>query len=482
MNGMSNLEFDEKLTAIDQLYIQTEKLLQNYHEYLGDTSAVEPREMCRENIRQMETCSKISGTELGGLLETIEQILAVSGQSAVALQMEDSIRMLQQNIKKLYLAAICDEGSYRKVKLENYYGTTYGKKALISYIVYPFLYPNAAVGHTNQQEARMMARILHEMGYDVDIVNTKYTGELVADDYEIMIGSGKCFDDACVNCHSNTKKIYYLTEASPYFANVAELQRLQAFKKRNQRSLPFERQANNRFDLQTLSMMDAAICIGNDWTVSTYEGMFQKIYPLDVSGFQLNMQPDFESEDMERQKNFMWYGGAGPVHKGLDLCIEAFRSLPNLNLHIVGEPNAQFYDFYRKDIEEGTNIFYYGFLNKDSQEFIDVCNTCAYCVSPSCSEGQSTSVLTAMFAGMIPVCTVETGIDLEKCGGIYIEDVGIDALCELLNELAALPANEVKQRRMTAYEYVCKDHTLDSYRRNMEYILSDIMKEEGEEL
>ena len=479
---MSNLEFDEKLTAIDQLYTQTEQLLQNYREYLGSAYESALRDKCMENIKQMEHYSQVSGVELGSFTQTMEYVLGKPEATQNVSLMEEMILRLQQNIKKMYLAAICDEGTYRKVKLKNYYGTAYGKKALICYIVYPFLYSNAAVGHTNQQEVRVMAQILHEMGYDIDIINTRYTGELIPDEYEVMIGSGSAFDDACSRCVGGTKKIYYLTEASPYFANVAELQRLRNFQKRNHCELPFERQANNRFDLQTLALMDAAICIGNQWTMSTYEGMFQKIYPLDVSGFQLNIQPDFESEIGNMQKNFMWYGGAGPVHKGLDLCIEAFRKLPDLNLHIVGEPNEKFYDFYRKDIEEGQNIYYYGFLNKDSQEFLDVCKTCAYCVSPSCSEGQSTSVLTAMFAGMIPVCTVQTGIDLEKCGGVYIEDIEIDGVCELLRSLSQYTEDEVKQRRMAAYEYVCQEHTLDSYRRNMEYILSDIMREKGEEL
>lgn len=473
---MAELQFDEKLTAIDQLYVQIEDLLKNYREYMEHTFESWVKQKCMENIRNIRFYGEAAEVETDSFCLMMEQILSGTEESELVSAMERVIVHLQQNIRKLYLAAICDEASYRKIKLENYYGTDFGKKALICYIVYPFLYPNAAVGHTNQPEARMMAKILHEMGYDVDIINTRYVGELRADKYEVMIGFGKCFDTACLRCSNNTKKIYYLTESSPYFANIAELHRLENFKQRNHCSLPFERQADNRFDLQILSKMDAAICIGNRWTVSTYKGMFQKIYPLDVSGFELNIQPDFEADTAAMQKNFMWYGGAGPVHKGLDLCIEAFRKLPDLNLHIVGEPHAKFYEFYRKDIEEGANIYYYGFLNKDSEEFLQVCKTCAYCVSPSCAEGQSTSVLTAMFAGMIPVCTAETGIDLEKCGGVYIEDIQIEGLRKLLRELSIWKKTDVKQRRKAAFEYVCKDHTIDSYKKNMEDILRDILK------
>jgi glycosyltransferase involved in cell wall biosynthesis len=195
---------------------------------------------------------------------------------------------------------------------------------------------------------------------------------------------------------------------------------------------------------------------------------------LNISGFTASFEPEFQTLRQEYARNFLWYGGTGALHKGLDLCIEAFRKLPELNLYIVGEPNSELYDFYRADIEQGENIYYYGYLNKDSEEFREVCETCGFCIAPSCSEGQSTSVLTAMFAGMIPVCTKQNGIDLERCGGVWIEDSDLENLAGLIEKLSKMEAAEINQRRRQAYDYVKNNHTIDHYRANLKRVLEEI--------
>lgn len=465
---------DEALNKFDELYVRSSRLAENYRKFCyGEDTGV--LQQCEDEIEKLKAACRGTNLDIEQLLDNLCTVIASSQSGQNSQEVASILELLQQSIQREYLILMHDEASYRQVKIENYFGTAYGKTALIIYIVYPFLFPDTPLGHTNQQEVRVMAELLRDQGYNVDIVNTRYAGELTAEQYKLIIGSGRLFESLCARRKPDGVYVYYLTESSPYFWNPAEMKRLQDFTERNHYTLPFERQADTRLNLQVLSMADAAVCIGNQWTVSTYKGMFPKIYPLDVSGFQIDIQPDFDMNGRSMSHNFMWYGGAGPVHKGLDLCIEAFRSLPELNLHVVGEPNAQFYDFYRKDIEEAENIYYYGFLNKDSQQFIDVCGTCAFCISPSCAEGQSTSVLTSMFAGMIPICTVQTGIDLEKCGGIWIENIGVEQISALLKELSQLSDEEIGKRRRAAYDYVCKDHTLTSYRKNMKYILDDIL-------
>lgn len=480
-DGMQ-LILDDKLKKMDELYVKTNKLIADYKEFCAGKTK-EQLQSCVEDIETLKGTCQGTRMDMEDFLENLRSAIQTPEMAVNSNQIILFLEQMQQKVQKAYLACMHNEESYRHVKLENYFGTAYEKRALIIYIVYPFLFPDASLGHTNQQEVKVMAELLRNRGYNVDIVNTRYIGEVAAESYDLIIGSGNLFEAVCGKQKEGAVFLYYLTEASPYFWNVAELKRLQDFYKRNHCRLPFERQAGNRLNLQALAKTEAAICIGNQWTVSTYEGMFPHIYPLDVSGFELGLQPEFGTYEAEMRKNFMWYGGAGPVHKGLDLCIEAFRSLPDLKLHIVGEPNAEFYNFYRKDIEEAENIYYYGFLNKDSEEFLQVCNTCAYCVSPSCGEGQSTSVLTSMFGGMIPVCTVETGIDLEKCGGIWIERTGIEDIAALLRKLSELPEEEVRQRRRVAYAYVTQNHTLANYRRNMGQILEDVLaqKEKGSE-
>lgn len=469
------LKFDEKLNKIDRLYVNVDKLVADYENLCSEDDPQEGIQVCIADVKEIKEACKETPLGLETFLDNLLGVFSMPETLENSQAIIHILKSMQQKCKKAYLACMYNEETYKHVKLENYFGTAYERTALIVYIVYPFLFPQASLGHTNQQEAKAMAELLKEYHYNVDIVNTRYADAIDAEGYDFIIGSGMVFEKLCAGKGQETTAIYYLTEASPYFGNVAEMQRLENFWKRNHCRLPYERQNRTCLDLNVLAKADAAISIGNKWTLSTYEGMFPRIYSLNVSGFLSSVQPDFDNDALEIRKHFMWYGGAGPVHKGLDLCIEAFRKMPDLTLHIVGEPNAKFYDFYRRDIEEAENIYYYGFLNKDSEEFAEACRVCAYCISPSCSEGQSTSVLTAMHAGMIPVCTVQTGIDLEKCGGTWIDDIEVDAIIELIRNLSNLPPEEVKRRRMEAYEYVGQNHTLECYKENLKRILGDVI-------
>ena len=477
---MEKIGLDEKIEKIDLLYSQVEKLWKDYENYCQQGFQEDGRDICLKDIYNFRYCGHGTVMETEEISDALERMLWEKQQPQICDQIGEILLKLQQNIKKLYLSYIHDEGSYRKVKLENYYGTSFSKNALIVYIVYPFLFQDITPGHTNQREVKILAQLLQKRGYNVDIINTKYEKEVEIEKYDFVIGSGKCFERICMNKRQNSLAVYYLTESSPYFSNIAELRRLKAFEKRNGKRVSFERQSHNFLDLEALSKADAAICIGNEQTVSTYDGMFQRIYPLRASGFEPAFVPEFGNSNFTGvRNNFMWYGGTGPVHKGLDLCIEAFRELPDLNLHIVGEVNREFYDFYKEDIEHGKNIYYYGFLAKDSEEFQNACMQCGFCLSPSCSEGQSTSVLTAMFAGMIPVCTLQTGISLDECSGVLISKLEVDEMIRLCRELSTMDITEINRRRQRAYEYVCRYHTLENYEQELGRLLDTIIGDGG---
>ena len=464
----------KELDAMNQLCLQLERLSAAYGQFCQNSQNPNALLICKEALDAIVSLSDAADISLGTLCDSVRETLSVHVSDEFMLQIHHTLTSLLQKVQKMYAASVHSEKTYKHVLLKNYYQTSFSKDALLIYIVYPFLYPNATYGHTNQREAVVIAELLSEFGYNVDIINTHYSDEVDFSNYQLIIGSGKCFERALMHLGKDLLTIYYLTESSPYFANTAELKRLKAFERRNHTTLPFERQSANLLDLPTLSNASAAICLGNDVTLSTYEDMFSRIYPLNVSGFELDTIPDFSAEHTF-PKNFMWYGGAGALHKGLDLCIEAFRQLPDLNLHIVGEPNGAFYDFYRKDIEQAPNIYYYGFLSKDDPLFIEACSSCCFCLLPSCSESQSTAMITAMFGGMIPVGTAEVGIDYEKCGGFLLDSLAPTDLAMQISHLASLDTKELAARREHAYQYVMQHHTLSHYRKELKGIFSDLL-------
>lgn len=463
--------FDE-IKLLDYIFEMTEDILQAI-----DDKDADAQERCQEILFSIKNRLHGFNGNLENLMDSLIKAVQYNFENKELLK--SIVNKMNEIVRKLYMSLVRSEETYKNEFIENYYHTDYKKKALIIYILFPFLYPDAPYGHTNQQEAVKMAENLTNRQYTVDIVNTWYRGSIDINQYDIIIGAGGGLEDI-LSVRNKTSKdtckiVYYLTMASGYFSNMAEIKRYQYFKERNGFLPEYERQTPYTLNLSALRRADAAICIGNNHTISTYDGMFSKIYPVNVSGFDTCALPRL-NKSPQAGINFLWYGGAGAVHKGIDLCIEVFRRLPQLNLYIVGEIPYSIYEFYKNDIENAANLFYYGYLSKDSEEYREVCEQCGYVILPSCSEGQSTAVITAMFSGMIPVCTRETGIDVNRAGGYIIDDISLDGMEKLIRLISELPENIRLEKQKQTYGYVMEHHTLDAYGKRFGDIIDDIIK------
>ncbi len=354
------------------------------------------------------------------------------------------------------------DGGLSEVMIQDRADRDRDRHALLIYLVSPFMDNISIKGHTNAADAISIAEVLDGIGYSVDVINPWYKGDIDYDRYDLVIGFRKAFEDMLPHLRNDCIKICYLTTMNSYVANMAELKRVNDFYDRNGIRPAFRRLEYSCMDLERMAMCDAAICLGNGHTLSTYGGMFKKIYPQNVSGFPISI-----SRDKETGRDFMWYGGAGSLHKGVDLCIEAFRELPDCNLHIVGAMDDDIYEYYREELEKSPNVFYHGFMYHDDGAFEEVCRKCAFSVGLSCSESQSTAMITSIFAGMIPVCVDETGIDTEEYGGIRIGSTDIPDLIKQLSSIAKMSEEEIERRRQTGLKKVNMLHTPESYREQL---------------
>jgi hypothetical protein len=118
--------------------------------------------------------------------------------------------------------------------LKNIYHTHDSKRCLILYIIGPFFEKSNT--HTNQQIAIAIAQTFHNKGYKVDVVQYNSKLKLDFDKYDVVFGFGKQFDDFLADdrrhpYESKIRTIALLTGASPYYSNLAELNRLAYVKK-----------------------------------------------------------------------------------------------------------------------------------------------------------------------------------------------------------------------------------------------------------
>jgi ABC-type antimicrobial peptide transport system ATPase subunit len=119
------------------------------------------------------------------------------------------------------------------------------------------------------------------------------------------------------------------------------------------------------------------------------------------------------------------------------------------------------------------NIFVYDYITVDDSKFIDLINKCTFVVLPSCSEGISTSVLTCMLHGLIPVVTQESGIDVYDFG-YTIESYRVEEIRKMLIELSETGELEINERSKKVLEYSRDRYTLANFTNKFRNIIQDI--------
>jgi glycosyltransferase involved in cell wall biosynthesis len=122
------------------------------------------------------------------------------------------------------------------------------------------------------------------------------------------------------------------------------------------------------------------------------------------------------------------------VHKGLDLLLEAFANLPQ-HLWISSHLDHNFAYLYTRELTKLPNIHLLGWVQPRSRLFYQVMHRCGFAILPSCSEGQSQSVVECMNQGLVPVVSRECGLSVDGFG-VYIDPCSVVSIAGLVNELS----------------------------------------------
>jgi glycosyltransferase involved in cell wall biosynthesis len=209
------------------------------------------------------------------------------------------------------------------------------------------------------------------------------------------------------------------------------------------------------------AMSDALVVIGNDWTVSTYRPFTDAPIHMLAATALFNPQPDrIARTHGRRPSGLLWLGASGFVHKGLDVCLEYAAMDPEVTLHVCAAEEPEFMQAFSRAFAL-PNVVYHGFVNVQSDTFIRIVSQCECCILPSCSEGQSTSLLTAMATGLLPIATRFTGVDVGSLG-ILLDEISVDALARAVAAVRAMLPQERARRDLELRDYC---HTVHAPRR-----------------
>jgi glycosyltransferase involved in cell wall biosynthesis len=348
-------------------------------------------------------------------------------------------------------------------------------KVLISYILDGFLLdPDAAVPktHTNIWMSVQMAEIFLDLGYAVEAIHFTNRSFLPQGNYTFFLDVRHNLQRLTPLLNSDCIKIMHIDSAHMLFHNFAEASRLLALQQRQSITL-FPR----RFEIPNLGIehADYATTCGNDFTIDTFRYAKKKIFKLpSPCGIQVNW-PERKYDKIKQ--NFIWFSSSGSVHKGLDLALDAFKDLPDYQLTVCGpvERDADFVHAYYKELFETANIHTVGWVDLDSDRFRELTAACVAVLHLSCSEGGAPSVKMCMHAGLIPIVSWETGVDVEDFGFI-LKACSIAEIQTTLAQVASLSNAVLAEKGRQAWEYARRFHTRENFSKEFRKVIKKILE------
>ncbi len=328
-----------------------------------------------------------------------------------------------------------------KIKLNhgviaNVNNTKYTKTCLMIYITMPFINKSHTLinSHQNYLQVLEMSRVLGEFGYNVDVI-----------DYNAVNLRLTCLYDLVIDIHPYDKPVYlnnlnrdairiaYLTGSNPTYSNAAERSRIDRIERQNGVKLSPRRQVNPIS--KQIEKYDGVLIVGNNKTRDTFTHEFTLPPTYLISNTSSTQSIRLSGKSPAK---FLYLGGVGQVHKGLDLVLEAFSTVPEAILYVCSPYDSEhdFIELYHDKLYKTKNVIPVGRVDITSDKFKKIAQQCGYCILPSCSEGMSGSIITGMSFGLIPVITKECGIDSRY--SIYITPPTVANISDLVRKCMSI--------------------------------------------
>ncbi len=383
----------------------------------------------------------------------------------------NNIKMLYKRaIKKLYEKAF---GDTVVLNINRDFLNPNQKTVLLCYTVEMFnITFEKTVYHANMYHSIQMIKVLIEHGYAIDICKAKsiFDSRKLKRNYAYIIGFGPLYKQI-IDEGIKGKRILLLTENDPFFVKEKYNQRIQYFIERHGKSrLRHNLRRDTFYTLEQIELSDICIAMSSDYNLARISSMM-KTYKVHVNAL-VNYKFIYETKDIpEIRNNFVWFGSAGFIHKGLDILVDVFSQLPQFTLSIYGLNQSE-----RPIVEQyiTDNIKICGSVDVLSDRFIsEVINRNTFVISASCSEGMNTGVATCMMHGLIPVMTKETGFDNP---GFFIEldDFSVESIKQTLLEIEKISDEALSQKGLSVYNYSIETFSLNNFTQEFNSIITEI--------
>ena len=359
-------------------------------------------------------------------------------------------------------------------------GTPRGN-VLLAYVIEPFLLKEGEAvpnSHTNFWESLQMAQTFLELGYAVDVISYRNTSFKPKKHYTFFISARTRFERIAERLNSDCIRIVHLDTAHWLYNNTAAYKRSLALQQRRGLVVGLHRKLLEQN--WAIEHADYATILGNEFTISTYRYANKPIYRVPIPSCTTYSWVEGKEFDAVRNR-FIWFGSDGLVHKGLDLTLEAFAQMPDHHLTVCG-PVARdkgFAEAYHKELYETPNIHTADWVDIEGSTFAQILKNSVGLVYPSCSEGGGGSVITCMHAGLIPIVSYESSVDIEPEFGMLLNENTIQGIQASVRALSQKPAEQLEQMARKTWQTARSLYTRERYAQEFRTVIEQIMLEQG---
>jgi glycosyltransferase involved in cell wall biosynthesis len=351
----------------------------------------------------------------------------------------------------------------------------YARRALLVYLPAAFYYPEGHPEfrrHQNLTRTRIMARVLDEAGYVVDVANKKDGHFRPRGRYDLVVSERHW--QPLARLGPDATRVFLATSLQHRVHNRNTHRRHDLMEARGR--TPMRRDPNWPEGLEALQDAHAVIGNGNATTAASWREAFAgPLHFFDTfPPGELHVEPG-ERDPERARRSFLFFASRNQVRKGLDLALEAFAELPEAELHVCSNvlEEGAFGEAYRRELR-APNVHVHGWVDVHGPEFAALVRSCGFVVHPSCSEGQAGAVVQCLSSGLVPVVTPETGLDVGDLGAVLHEE-SPTALAALVRTLAEQPPAELADRATAAYDLARARHTPAAFERRFREILGALV-------
>ena len=197
---------------------------------------------------------------------------------------------------------------------------------LLSYVTHGFSGKPVPYTHTAYWESRKMAEVFIDLGYAVDVISAADARDFQPPKpYSIFVGHRHNFDRIARRLSDECLKVLHCDVAHWLFHNTAGSSRLLELQQRRGVTLPFLRMQEPNLAIEHA---DIGTVLGNEFTIGTYRYAKKPIFRIPISTPAIYPWPEHKQFGA-CCRTFLWFNSNGFVHKGLDLVLEAFASMPD---------------------------------------------------------------------------------------------------------------------------------------------------------